>query len=410
MNMLSWISLFASLSLSDCAHSWPKLYSVPIFTDGMEYRIPLEVGTPAKRYELMIDTGSTPTWLIHPEAICCPTGGNCSTCKCFGMRLFNCSASSDCADGYPPGLQTQGYGSGSTTMNMTRDILSLGGFDDMKLTFGEALQVINARYLFSSNYDGFLGLGWPGGVPFGNAQSRNQSTFITQLWQQNVVDEAVFALNLGSKECPGQMTVGGIDKSEFQGKITWAPLHNFNYPSKEAYWNVKIDGVRIRDGQLMGPSTTSIMDTGAFATLFREPSQIWTSLIADINQSTPVAFLFDPGLQLYLPLVNCTKVSLLPDLTIYLSGKQFVLSPQQYVYTDRETMDLITTFPGEVPQGHCIVGMVTANLPIGDPAASEAILWGNNFLKAFYSAWDIEHKRFGLAQLPLTSCTSDAER
>lgn len=404
MKMLFWIALLVSFGHVDCTSRRrpSKLLQVPVLTDGMEYRIPVEVGHPAKQFELMIDTGSTLTWLINKEAVCSPPSG-AKACKAFGKRLFDCSLSSTCADGYPSGTLTESYGSGDVKVMMRRDKFFVGGSNGMKLNFGEALSVSNAEYFFKGRYDGFLGLGWPKGLhEIDNAESRDQATFITQLSEQHVGGKAVFGINLGSKECRGQITFGGIDEAEFQSKITWAPLHDITDASEAEYWKVLIDGITIGNGQKMEASLPSVMDTGAFAIAFPSNSRIYASFTADIEKrtaTTPLPFLKGTGLP-PLPLVKCTQVSTLPDLTVYLSGQPFTLGPQEYVYTDRETLDIITPHPGDVPQGYCVVGVIQMQMPAGID-----ILLGNNFLRAFYSIWDIEQKQFGLAKLPPSSCS-----
>jgi len=201
------------------------------------------------------------------------------------------------------------------------------------------------------------------------------------------------------------MTAGGIDDSALQGKISWIPLHNFTEASEEVHWKVVIDGVIIGNGQPMGSGSPAIMDTGASIVGFNIGSQIFASFIAALAQRTNVTTLTVAGLP-PLPLVNCSQVPTLPDLTIAFSGQPFTLSPLDYVYTDRETLDLIAPNPGDVPLGSCIVGVAEMLLPFGDPGVPEVLLVGNNFLKAFYSIWDIENHRVGLAKLASSSCSS----
>ena len=64
------------------------------------------------------------------------------------------------------------------------------------------------------------------------------SLFIQQMKESGVIDEAVFAFNIGDERTPSSMILGGYDKSQFTP--TW---HDVD-PTSD-YWTTNLDGLKI---------------------------------------------------------------------------------------------------------------------------------------------------------------------
>lgn len=74
---------------------------------------------------------------------------------------------------------------------------------------------------------------------------------------QGLLDEPVFSFRIGSSEADGgEACFGGIDRSAYEGEITYVPVR------RKAYWEVELEKISFGDEVLELENTGAAIDTG----------------------------------------------------------------------------------------------------------------------------------------------------
>eukprot|EP00474_Spongospora_subterranea_P010419 CRZ10877.1 hypothetical protein [Spongospora subterranea] len=326
----------------------PNPASVPLhdFMNAQYFGV-ISLGSPAQSFEVIFDTGSSNLWV--PSTYCQ---------DCNHAKYDHSKSTTYQKNGSEFAIR---YGSGSLSGFVSTDVLTWGGLKVKDVQFAEATEEPGETFR-RGKFDGILGMA------FRSISVDDLDPPFQRTMEQGLLPQNMFSFYLPSRTgSSGELVLGGYDKSHFTGDITWVPV------SSETYWEVKVDSIGIEGRK--SACNTVIIDTG-------------TSLIAgpkdEIDQmANKMGAFASPLGGIYV--ISCGQAKSLPDFTIDMGGRKFVLSGPQYVMKVK-----VFGFPV------CILGMVGLDIP-----APRGPLWilGDTFIREYYSIFDVEKERVGFADV-----------
>lgn len=264
------------------------------------------------------------------------------------------------------------YGTGSMTGFLSTDTVTVAGLAITNQTFAEAVTEPGITFV-AAKFDGILGLGFQtisvDGVPI----------VFDNMVKQGLVQQPIFSFYLNrdpNGKVGGEIIFGGSDPNFYQGDFTYAPL------TKLGYWQFQLHGILIENqsdnkivGHICESGCEAIADTGT--SLIAGPQDQVDHLNKALGAIGPIKGIY---------IFNCNATSSLPKIIFQIQGKQFPLTPDQYVFK-QSTMG----------QQICISSFIA--LPIKIP------LWilGDVFIGNYYTEFDYGNKRLGFAPTKFTN-------
>jgi cathepsin D len=243
---------------------------------------------------------------------------------------------------------------------LSTDTVSIGSINIRGQTFGEALS--EADDFDQEVPDGILGMG------FAKIASDGVTPVFDNIVNQGLLQNPVFSfyLNRDTTTSPGgEIIFGGSDPAYYRGDFTYVPIEN------TGYWQFTMDAVTVTIGnqraRLCKTGCEAIADTGT--SLIAGPS----AQMANLNKLIGATLI---GSGQYS--IDCGIIDQLPVVTVYIGGKAFPLTGEQY----------ILKFSDE-GQTTCISGFMGFNVPFW--------ILGDVFLGVYYSEWDYGNRRIGFA-------------
>lgn len=310
-----------------------------------QYFSEITIGTPPQSFKVVLDTGSSNLWVPSKA---------CGSIACYLHSKYDSSDSSTYKKNDTK-FEIH-YGSGSVSGLISQDTVSIGDMTIKGQDFGEALEEPGLAFAFG-RFDGILGLG------FDTISVNKIVPPFYNMIEQDLVDEKVFAFYLTDDKSQSEAIFGGIDESRYSGDLTYLPLR------RKAYWEVDFDAISFGDAKADLDNTGVILDTGT--SLIALPSTLADLLNKEMGAKKGYNGQYS---------IDCAKRDSLPDVTFTLSGKEFAITPYDYI------LEL---------QGSCISTFMAMDFP--EPVGPLAIL-GDAFLRRWYSVYDLENGAVALAK------------
>lgn len=317
------------------------------------YFVQVQIGSNNAKFTMLVDSGSADTWV---------TGSNCNGCG--GSNRNKLGSSNSKSLNVQNNQYKISYGTGSVTLNKATDSITIAGMKldnyNLGVTTKESSQFGGSKIPF----DGLMGLGGS------SLSTTGEKTPIDALYDSNKVDQPIVGYRLGrvaDGNNKGQITFGAVDGSQVSGS-----LHELDNQSKNGYWEVKLDNVKVGSKSISGSSSTATLDTG-------------TSLIvAPQAQADAIHDAIDgaksDGQGGYT--LPCTTNQ---QLSFTFSGHTYTMDSRDLLFSPSDANNL---------QGTC-VSAVSA----GDNGGNGGWLLGAAFLKNVYFATNSKTNQIGIGKL-----------
>lgn len=340
-------------SFKDGSHAKQALYAagVPVPIDDFEnaqFFGPITIGTPPQNFEVIFDSGSSNLWVASSK---------CTQLSCLLKHKYDETKSSTYKkNGTVFNIQ---YGSGPVSGFLSADNVGVGSLEVTGATFAEITDVKGLGPAFGvGKFDGILGMAFESisvdGIP----------PIFKYMLMQGLITDQVFSFYLPSTSgAKGELTIGGTDSSHYTGDLFCIPL------TSETYWETALGGFSIGGNPVNLGTNKAVFDTGT--SLLAVPSGTMATIAAKTGAKP-----FANGEYT----IDCSKKSSAPNVAFTLNGKQFVLTPDQYILT---------------VETECLLGFVGIDIPA--PAGPLVIL-GDVFIRQYYTEFNYGKKEVCIAQ------------
>jgi hypothetical protein len=373
---------------------------------GGGYFVQVKVGTPPQNLTMLLDTGSSDTWVLgHDSDLCSVRDSHLSARRC--VDTFDPSKSSTGKMIKPGGFNITYLDGNSAWGDYIADDLTIGGTTIKSLQMAYVTKAVRGT--------GILGLGFSAS----ERASVKYPNIMDEMVRQGTIGCKAYSLYLNDRRADsGSILFGGIDTDKFIGPLSILPLHKpseGNYSSFEiAFSSVSIDYTNGTQHTI----PTSILDHPAPAVL---DSGTTFSYLPDKMTSeiySRLGAIYDPDLG--TALIDCAYLndntdppSVLTHLTFTFPpgpgpGPTTIRVPVHELLLDQ----LPPTYP---PPSHftsraCVFGLQSTALfaAAGTVKQPNFTLLGATFLRSAYVVYDLEHHQIGLAQANLNSSSSGA--
>ncbi|KAH9486071.1 Polyporopepsin [Psilocybe cubensis] len=331
----------------------------PITNQAVTYVANVGIGSPPTTYSLLIDTGSSNTWVGANKAYV-KTGTSVKTSNTVSVK----------------------YGSGSFSgVEFTDTVTLASGLVIKKQSIGVA-----SEFEGFDGVDGILGIG-PVDLTIGTLSEAFDTAVPTVT--DNLFTEGITASNeiaisfkptVVEDDVNGEITWGGIDSSKFTGPMTYIPMTSTS--PADQYWGID-QSVRYGSSNTILSTTAGIVDTGTTLILLATDAfkKYQTATKATLDSTTGLLKL------------SSANFNALQSLFFIAGGTTFELTANAQIWPRALNADI-----GGVA-GNIYVVVADMGTPSGQGLD---FINGFTFLERFYSVYDTGRGRVGLAATPFT--------
>ncbi|KAG2155794.1 acid protease [Suillus bovinus] len=336
--------------------------SIDVTDSGVTYTMQVGVGTPATDYTLLIDTGSSNTWV----------GAN--------LPYKPTSSSHDTGN-----TVNVSYGSGTMSGKEYTDTVTLGS---SLVIQNQGIGVASSAQGFEG-VDGILGVG-PVDLTQGTVSNTPDVPTVTDnLYAQGTISSNLLGISYEpsstSDVANGELTFGGTDSTKYTGTLNTIPLTTTSPAS--AYWGIN-QSVSYGTSQTILNTTAGIVDTGTtlllLATEAFQAYQKATGAVAD-----PTTGLLTITQQQYANLKS---------LYFKIGGVTYDFTPNAQIWP----RNLNSTLGGNEGQIYLIVSDLGSSVGSGLDFIN-----GFGWIQRFYTAFDTGNKQLGLATTEYTNADTN---
>nr|ACO15540.1 Cathepsin D precursor [Caligus clemensi] len=346
------LGFLANSNGKDLKISSSKEFHVDLLSQyGAELYTEITIGTPPQSFKTVIHLGHNELWV--PSSTCGAPNVPCKTHNQYDSG----NSSTHVKDGSKFNVK---YKIGKASGFLSQDKVCVDGVCMEEQTFGEATS--ESMDPFANVYhDGVLGLGF------------GKDSFLNSLLDQGRIESPLFSLWVNRQpfrsKNNSRLVLGGIDTGHYSGNISYIPL-NSDDVWRVGMKSISIKGVHRGCGFITRPGCDVVFDAGS---RFTYGPILEAKTINRWIGATQIA----PSYGYYK--VRCNEILTLPNVELVFEDLTLVLKPKDYIVETK------------------ILGMKTCMSGFVGLTKQESWTLGANFFGAYFSVYDIENKRIGLA-------------
>lgn len=346
----------------------------------MFYHANISLGTPAQEFQLVIDTGSSDSWVHSASFPSCQNQGIGGTCSYSGTYNTNASSTYTYIDGEFNVLYIDGtYSSG----DFASDTARIGGRQLTGMQFGIGRHTNSQLGVLGIGYEANEGLMTlrDGIVPY--------PTLPQLMVDQGLIQSNAYSLWLDDlKSTTGNILFGGVDTDKYRGALQTLPIRDAN--GRHNVFAITLDGFSLtKDGDRQSfresLPTVAVLDSGTTFTLLPErlAKKLFTVLKLEERLFTP-------------PTVDCSLADSELSTEFTFSSAKITVPIGELVFHPRSRKGVNDTDDNSSPA--CVFGISSFD--------QEFALLGDTFLRSAYVVYDLDNNEISLAQTNFDATTS----